>query len=58
VALNLAYTTRVEPSVPSKHNDEVVIQVSTNINGGTQPELTYNTSKVRNYCVVYRLVTF
>jgi len=30
VALDLPYTATVEPSVPSQHNDEVVIQVSTN----------------------------
>jgi len=45
VALNLPYTTTIEPYVPPQRNDEVVIEVSTN--GGTHPELIYNTSKVR-----------
>ncbi|XP_065903936.1 phosphatidylinositol phosphatase PTPRQ-like [Dysidea avara] len=45
VALNLPYPTTVQSSssVPSEHNDEVVIQVITN--GGTHPELIYNTSQ-------------
>ena len=52
VALNLPYTATVtvEPSVPSQHNDEVVIEVSTN--GGTHPELINNTSKVRDNNII------